>query len=403
MEEVMKGTPVAPAELLERARSISTLIEAEADTVERETRITRKLHDALVETELYWIALPRELGGAETDLVTCIEVIEEIARADGSTGWSYFVNLVTTAGVVPFVTGEALTILFANGARPIAAGQLVPPPNARSLKVEGGYVCSGQHSFASGSAFANWITSTQFEHDGDTPLLNDDGSPRMTITLMRPEDVTFKGNWDVMGMVGTSSYDYEVKDVFVPDAMMIEGILLSPDSGQRGKRGHTLLRLGSLLVGVAGHTACVLGIMKRGMQELVALVAKKSRLGYQGTIAQDPVFLNRFAHFDAEYHAVRGRVLEVFRDIEERVAGGGAVTEEDFARARQTSTWAHEKAGEIVGFCFRWSGTTPVRNPNVLGRCMRDLLVANAHLLFDSKTMTDAGPSLVRSWSDSPD
>ena len=74
------NAPVPRGELLERARRIAPLIEAEADTIERETRITRAVHDAFVETELYWIALPRELGGAEADIVTCIEVCEEIAR-----------------------------------------------------------------------------------------------------------------------------------------------------------------------------------------------------------------------------------------------------------------------------------------------------------------------------------
>jgi alkylation response protein AidB-like acyl-CoA dehydrogenase len=392
------NAPVPRGELLERARRIAPLIEAEADTIERETRITRAVHDAFVETELYWIALPRELGGAEADIVTCIEVCEEIARADGSTGWSFFVNLVTTAGVVPFATEEALKIMFANGERPIAAGQLVPPPNARSQRVEGGYVCSGHHSFASGSAFANWISSAQYEHDGGKPLFNADGSPKMTITLMRPEQVKFAGNWDVMGMVGTSSYDYLVEDLFVPDALMIEGILLRLDSGQMAKRGHTLLRLGSLLNGVAGHVGCILGIAKRAMQEVATLVSKKARLGYPGPVGEDQVFLNKFAHYDAEFHAMRARVLEVFGDIEAKVRDGGTVSEEDFARARQMGTWSHEKCGEITGFAFRWAGTTPVRNPNILNRCMRDTLVANSHLLFDSKTMTDAGGPILKSW-----
>jgi alkylation response protein AidB-like acyl-CoA dehydrogenase len=296
------------------------------------------------------------------------------------------------------MSDEALAAFFADGERPIAAGQLVPPPNARSRKVDGGYVCSGQHSFASGSAFANWITSAQYEYDGDTPLFHADGTPRMTITLMRPEEVTFRGNWDVMGMVGTSSYDYEIKDRFVPDAMMVEGILLNPDSGQHARRGHHALRMGSLITGVAGHCGCSLGIMKRALQELVALVGAKSRLGYGGKIAEDPVFLNQFAQMDAEYHAVRTHVLNSFGAIEERVRRGEPVSLADFASARQVATWSHQRAGEIVGFAFRWAGTTPVRNPNALGRCMRDTLVANAHLLFDPKTLTDAGPELLKRW-----
>ena len=105
----------------------------------------------------------------------------------------------------------------------------------------------------------------------------------------------------------------------------------------------------------------------------------------------------RYAWIPKAVEAISGNP-EVFGDIEAKVRDGGTVSEEDFARARQMGTWAHEKCGEITGFAFRWAGTTPVRNPNVLGRCMRDTLVANSHLLFDSKTMTDAGGPILKSW-----
>ena len=45
------------------------------------------------------------------------------------------------------------------------------------------------------------------------------------------------------------------------------------------------------------------------------------------------------------------------------------------------------------------TGISPVRNPSVLGRCMRDILVANSHMLFDPKTLTDAGPVVVKRWT----
>ena len=62
--------------------------------MERGTRITEQVHAALVEQDLYWILLPREHSGEDADVATCIEVIEEIAKADGATGWSYFAILV---------------------------------------------------------------------------------------------------------------------------------------------------------------------------------------------------------------------------------------------------------------------------------------------------------------------
>jgi alkylation response protein AidB-like acyl-CoA dehydrogenase len=383
------------ASLIERARSIAGLIEAEADKVEAETRITRPIHDALCETGLIWAPLPPEFGGDDADIATCIELVEEIARADGSTGWSFFVNMATFSGIFPFLSEETLGVLYAGGKPPTCAGQLVP--SGRSEAVEGGHRCSGRHHFASGSAFADWICSAQILHDANGPVLAPDGMPRTTVSICRRDEVEFQGNWNVMGMCGTSSYDYQIHPQVIPAVRMLDGAILSPDAVPL--RGNAMLRMGALVAAYSLHTACVLGIAKRAMQEIATLASAKTRAGYAGTIAQDPVFLNAFAQIDAEYHAARGRLIEVFRQAEAKVAGGGKLTADDHAIMRQTATWTHGKAGEVVATCFRWAGTTPVRNPSVLGRCMRDILVANSHMLFDPKTLTDAGPVVVKRWT----
>lgn len=381
--------------LLDKAKSIAGIIQADADRVEKDTRITRSIHEALLDTGLYWLPLPGEYGGADADIATCIEVVEEISRADGSTGWTFFVNLATLSGIFPFLPDETLSQLY-NGKRPpVAAGQLVPV--GRSQKVANGYRCSGRHNFASGSAFAGWICATQFEYDGDTMVLNGAGLPKTTIALLRRDEVEFHGNWDVMGLAGTASYDYEVPEQVVPFSRVVDGDILSPDA--EPLRGNAMLRMGALVAAYSMHTACALGIARRALQEIAALTGKKTRAGYTGTIAQDPLFLNGFAQADAEYHAARGRVLEIFREAEAKVGSGGKLTPADHAIMRQTATWAHGKAGEVVSFCFRWAGTTPVRNPSALGRCMRDILAANSHMLFDPKTLTDAGPVLIERWS----
>jgi len=382
--------------LLDRARSIAGIIEAEANETERGTRITRPVHEALLETELIWIPLPHEFGGADADISTCIEVVEEISRADGSTGWTYFVNLATFSGIFPFLSDETLKLLYSDGRPPVVAGQLVPV--GRSQKVPTGYRCSGRHNFASGSAFADWICATQFEYNGNKPVLKADGSPSTTIAMLRHDDVDFQGNWDVMGLSGTASYDYEVREQAVPSVQMLDGGILSPDA--EPLRGNAMLRMGALVTAYSMHTACALGIAKRAMQEIAALASKKTRVGYEGKIAEDPVFLNGFAQADADYRAARGRVLEAFGEAEAKVSGGDKLTLADHAILRQTATWAHGKAGKVVSFCFHWAGTTPARNPNALGRCMRDILVANSHMLFDPKTLTDAGPVLMDCWMD---
>ena len=201
-----------------------------------------------------------------------------------------------------------------------------------------------------------------------------------------------------MGLAGTASYDFEVPDQIVPSVQVLDGDILVPDA--QPLRGNAMLRAGALVAAYSMHTACALGIAKRAMQEIARLADTKTRTGYDGPIAKDPVFLNHFAQVDADWRAARGRVIEVFSQAEDEVAGGGRLTPADHAVMRQTATWAHGKAGEVVASCFRWAGTTPVRNPSALGRCMRDILAANSHMLFDPKTLTDAGPVLIARWKE---
>lgn len=391
----MGGNTPDMTDWLARAKAIAPVIERDASAVEKDTRISRTIHEALVAQDLYWMLLPREFGGDDADVRTCIETIEEIARADGATGWTYFVNIATIGGLFPFLHDEALDALFQSVDRPIMAGQLVP--KGRSEKTVGGYLCSGQHNFASGSAFANWICATQIEYSGDAQVVGPDNMPRATIALLKRDEVEFQCNWDVMGLSGTASYDYRVPSQLVPAGRILDGAILSPTTVPL--RGSAMLRMGALALAYAMHTACVLGIAKHAMQEIVKLASAKSRPGYAATVSEDPVFLNEFALFDAEYHAVRSRLIEVFVDAEIKVRNGSALSSADHAVLRQTATWAHRRAGEIGAFAFRWAGTTPVRNPSVLGRCMRDILVANSHMLFDAKTLTDAAPEVLQRWA----
>src|ERR1700682_6460254 len=73
-------------ELLARARKIAPIISAEALTGESSGTLAPASVAALCDTELFWCAVPKEVGGLGCDLVTTIEIIEEITRADGSSG-----------------------------------------------------------------------------------------------------------------------------------------------------------------------------------------------------------------------------------------------------------------------------------------------------------------------------
>ena len=62
-------------------------IRAAADEIEARRELPRSLFEAMADAGLFHMAIPRAVGGSEIDLPTYVLVIEEIGKADASTGW----------------------------------------------------------------------------------------------------------------------------------------------------------------------------------------------------------------------------------------------------------------------------------------------------------------------------
>ena len=84
---------------LDAARQLAPMIRSCADQIEADRELPRPLFEALADAGLFLLALPSTLGGAEIDLPTYVQVLEEIGKADASTGW--FINAPASASSVP--------------------------------------------------------------------------------------------------------------------------------------------------------------------------------------------------------------------------------------------------------------------------------------------------------------
>src|SRR5262245_38939652 len=74
---------------LARAKALSPLIEEQASQTEQAAKMTEKVVQAFRDSKLFWMNVPKELNGGGLDLHTRLDVLEELARADGSTGWAF--------------------------------------------------------------------------------------------------------------------------------------------------------------------------------------------------------------------------------------------------------------------------------------------------------------------------
>jgi alkylation response protein AidB-like acyl-CoA dehydrogenase len=366
------------AGLLDRARALTPLIEAEADRCEELGTMTPTLVEALTEAGMFAILVPAELGGLEADMVTTLGVFEELAYADGSTGWSAMANATTSCFAGIFTGDEAVAAMFGDTPA-IHAGML--GPMGQATRIEGGYRVSGRYQFGSGSGHASWLGAGVMEMVDGEPASSELGLPAMRVVFLPREQVEFEGNWDVMGLVGTGSYDYVVDQVEVPEAF---SFLLLESAPRRGGPG---FNVGLFALTAAGHAGFALGVGKRALEEVLAIARTKQRLG-GAPIADQQLFLHDFAMHDAAMRAARAYVFESFAEAEAVVLDGGLVTLEQQQRLRQSTTYATRIASDAAGFAYTWAGSSGLRSPSIVQRCFRDIHAGTQHLYVDNNTLT---------------
>src|ERR1700750_3035727 len=72
---------------IDAAKGLAPRIQASAEEIEQSRRLPLPLVEAMAQAGLFRLWIPRTLGGEETDPMTLVRVVEEVARADGAAGW----------------------------------------------------------------------------------------------------------------------------------------------------------------------------------------------------------------------------------------------------------------------------------------------------------------------------
>ena len=182
----------------QRARKIAPLVRAEALESERIGTMTPKVVAAMKDAGLFWMLVPKSLGGSQARMVECMEAWEEISTADASAGWSLMANSTGTAAATAFVSDEAIAKMYGGSELPIMAGMLGPGGSA--VETPEGLKGSGKYRFGSGSLHATWLGSGMFVLDDKLIRKLPDGNPQVRVCWLPKENAVFDKTWDVLGL-----------------------------------------------------------------------------------------------------------------------------------------------------------------------------------------------------------
>ncbi|MGB1880370.1 MAG: acyl-CoA dehydrogenase family protein [Gammaproteobacteria bacterium] len=380
-----RATPPGYTDLMQQVTGLEALITEESEAAERERHMTSRLYKALLDSGLWHLLTPRELGGSELSWSDALAIAERVAYIDGSTGWCLMVAGVQHGSCGSLITERGCEEVFAAGTSTNIAGQGIPRGIAR--RTDGGYLISGGWSYGSGIYHADWIHSGCILMDGEAPVLDDSGHPIVLITYVPRAAVQLQDNWDVLGLRGTGSFDYSIEeDYFVADDL---AYVYCKDRVERG--GHQY-SLGIVGFTAWGHTSFAIGVGRRALDELAAIAREKA--GPFGLLADSASFQEKYARAEAKYRSVRALVYEAWNDLDETLARGEDASLEQIALIKLAFRHSHEVMSEICTFAYNGSGGVGLR-PSRIQRCFRDLHAGLQHVLLSDQIVQDCGRVLM--------
>ena len=378
----LKTPPTAtakPQDFLAAARALHPEIGAARAEMDALRRIPDDLAARVAAGGAYQLFLPASLGGPQVDPITAFEVVEELARAEGSVGWCV---LLSNGGAL--FTGhfapEAGQEMFGWPPDFRCAGSFRPEGIARP--VPGGYRVSGRWDYASGISNANWLFVNCKIADGDDaappPTAANAGTGPMassaTVMAFLPiGDAVVEDTWQVVGLCGTGSNDFVVDDVFVP---MERTFQLYAPAREPGFLYHPRTMLTAIWTLVS---AVALGIARGAMDDFIDLATQAGTTLSATPLRERPVVQAKVGEAEAIISGARAYVIDAVSRAWEGFDDTMPLPSPELAQARLAITHSIHQAARAVDLLFHAAGTNAIHRRNGLERRFRDAHVVVQH------------------------
>lgn len=359
--------------LVAKARELGPLIRAHAGEAEQERRLSKPVIDALNRAGITKMLLPKSLGGLETDPVTMLRVVEEVASFDSVAGW---LLMVSNSGAFTGCrySAEVAEEVFRDPNDWLIATAFQPPVEAR--EVERGYRLTGQRALASFAHAARWICLTGLVMDGPQPRMAH-GMPVLVFATMPAKDVEILDTWHGLGLRGSDSTDVSVRELFVPKAFTCP---LVPPFEPNKHYLSPLYRLPMLApIVLATIPPIAIAIARNAIEEVRTLSAKRVPMASSVALRDRGVAQARLGQAEAMLRSARSFMYETMADTWARTQAGEVFTTQQRADILLAAAHAAQVGAEVTDMMFASGGSSAVFVRHPMERLFRDAQVIRQH------------------------
>ena len=344
---------------------LHALIRAEAPPAEQQRALTEPVLTALVDHGVHRMIAPKRYGGAELGLPEWSREIQELSRADGSTGWTAMTT-TSSSSLSWYLPTDAADEVFGDP-RALIAGTAAPL--GKAVEADGGYRVTGRWGWGSGVSYCSWVIGGTI-----TPV-----GPRLAV--FPREDVTVHDTWHAAGLRATSSHEFSVSDALLPARRAVWPIGVTP-----GVEGPITVfpYFGFLAAGVA--SVC-LGIARRAVDEIEALAVGKVPQYATSRLAEQTGAQIELALVEARLSAAAAFLHEALSTAWDHAVNGEPAPDPVKARLRLACSFAAGEATDVTQKAFAAGGGSSVFESSALQRCLRDAHVAAQHTVVSRRVL----------------
>ncbi|MDE0232296.1 MAG: acyl-CoA dehydrogenase family protein [bacterium] len=367
--------------VLASARHLGPQVRARSAEIEALGTLPLDLVDAIRLTGAFRLCVPDDLGGPGVTVTESLKVFEEFAYHDGSVGWCVAIGS-TTSVLASYLPDPHAADLFGDSGA-IGGGFVVP--RGRAVPVDGGLLVSGRWQWGSGVKHCTTI-------GGGCLVVGADGRPKprpdglsVPFVFMDPGDLELLDTWDVAGLAGTGSVDFEARDVYVPEGRWVQLDAMAP------VRDNVWSRFSFYGLLASGVGAVAVGIARRSIDELVKLARAKKPQGSTRTLAERAATQAEVAKAEARLAAAWTLLVDAVDDTFGDALVGRSSTVDQRRHIRMAATHATQTAADVAALMFRTAGGAAVYRTSPIQRCLRDTAVAAQHAMVAPRTLETVG------------
>ncbi|MES3021623.1 MAG: acyl-CoA dehydrogenase family protein [Pseudomonadota bacterium] len=368
--------------ILDNVRALGPTLRERAAEAERANRHSDETIAALDATGAFNIGSPAEYGGDELSVRQQLDVVTEVAKWDGSAGWSVWVGAATNwipAGMGARVIEEVFGPRWV-GPR-VAGSSHFPATRGKAKRVDGGWIISGgPWTFGSDALWAPFT---------NLGCIADEGQGGFLVGAQVPlNQLRFKDDWKVAGMCATGSVSITLssEELFVPDYRAVDFREITSATIDSGLEG-SLWKAPSL-----GWAFSLMAGMSIGLAQgaLARFLERSGGRPIRGTTYKNQLEAPLTHLMLAEVHSkIQSALLMTRANADETdrlgaLAAAGTPADAEYmqmfsARVLAETAYAAKWCAEAIELLQRNSGSTAIMLFEPIQRAWRDARIITLH------------------------